>query len=89
MNRMFKLLVKEAVLEALNEFVNGGISTLSEGDDSGTGNQNQSGIEAGGKEEGGEDESGKGGGSGATAGGGTGPGGKPKPDVGVGVFGLR
>lgn len=86
---MFKLLVKEAVLEVLNEFVNGGISTLSEGDDSGTGNQNQSGIEAGGKEEGGEDESGKGGASEETSGGGTHNGGRPRPDAGVGVFSRR
>lgn len=85
MNKMFKLLVKEAVLEALNEFVNGGISTLSEGDD-GSGNQNQSGIEDGGKEDGNKDND-KGSGTGNSGGGLNN--GRPIPDVGVGTFGRR
>jgi hypothetical protein len=84
MENLFKQLVKEAVLEALNEFANGGIalaiedptnSSLDEKKDEGEG-ENKS-------------NDGKGEGSKESSGGGEGPGGKPKPDVGVGVFGLR
>jgi hypothetical protein len=90
MNKMFKLLVKEAVLEALNEFVNGGVATVEEGDNnsnnSNNSNETPSDINAGGKE---EDESGKGGASEETSGGGTHNGGRPRPDAGVGVFSHR
>lgn len=87
MENLFKQLMKEAVLEALNEFINGGVAPVEEGDDnSNNSNETPSDINAGGKE---EDESGKGEGSKESSGGSIGPGGKPKPDVGVGVFGLR
>lgn len=77
METLLKQLIKEAVLEALMDFANGGIAVASEAADAPE------------KNESGKDESGKGGASGETSGGGTGPGGKPKPDAGVGVFGLR
>ena len=104
MENLLKQVVKEAVLEALTEFFNssednatygsgnnsrslignGGLDlddpekTESEKDDSTSTEGNSS-----------EDESGKGGASEESSGGGVGPGGKPKPDVGVGAFGLR
>lgn len=89
METLLKQLVKEAVLEALVEFANGGIALAVEPEqtfvpDSPDGNNN-----SGNGTKSGEDESGKGGASGETSGGGVGPGGRPKPDVGVGVFGLR
>ena len=93
METLIKQLVKEAVLEALVEFTNGGVATTAdepgqiikpdtpEGDDATGGTT--------GGNTGGEDESGKGGGSEESSGGGTFGDGRPKPDVGVGVFGLR
>ena len=101
---MLKHVVKASVLEALAEFFNsseetttynagsnsrslignGGLDlddpekTESEQDNSTSTEGNSS-----------EDTSGKGGGSEESSGGSVGPGGKPKPDVGVGVFGLR
>lgn len=93
METALKQLIKEAILEALVEFTNGGVATLSVGDanfvvDDSTntetgGNTNTNTNTPG------EDNSGKGGASGETSGGGIGPGGKPKPDVGVGGFSLR
>lgn len=92
MEATLKQLIKEAILEALVEFTNGGVATLSAGDPTAPGQapavDDPSGSEAGTTTNGGDD-SGKGGASGETSGGGIGPGGKPKPDVGVGVFGLR
>ena len=94
METALKQLIKEAILEALVEFANGGVATAAdepgqiikpdtpEGDDATGGT---TGGNTGGS---GEDESGKGGGSEESGGGGT-VGGRPKPDVGVGVFGLR
>lgn len=38
MNKEMKMLIKEAILEALVEFTNGGIAMASEGDDETTGN---------------------------------------------------
>lgn len=76
-----KLVIKEAVLEALFEFANGSVSTMSvtpetEGGEDNSGNNNSGNNNNNGN----SDE---------TSGGGTGEGGKPKPNVGVGVFGLR
>lgn len=73
MEAKFKALIKEAILEALVEFTNGGVAVAADDKPSVGGGNN----------------SGQGGASGDTSGGGIGPGGKPKPDVGVGVFGLR
>lgn len=92
MERKFKELIKEAVLEALIEFTTGGVATLGAGD-AGAPEQapqvdDPNGGETGG-ETGGEDESGKGGASEESSGGGTFGDGRPKPDVGVGVFSLR
>lgn len=89
METALKQLIKEAILEALVEFSNGGIALAVEPEqtfvpDSPDGNNQGTGTNAGGN-----DESGKGGDSGTTSGGGTGNTGRPKPDVGVGIFGLR
>lgn len=92
METLLKQLVKEAVLEALVEFTNGGVATLSTGDPTAPGQapavDDPNGSEAGTTTNGG-DNSGKGGGSEESSGGGTFGDGRPKPDVGVGVFGLR
>jgi hypothetical protein len=84
MENLFKQLMKEAVLEALNEFINGGVAVASESEDT------QTSIGAEGKKETNkkEPESGKGGAS-AESSGGTPENGKTKPDVGVGGFSLR
>ena len=93
METALKQLIKEAILEALVEFTNGGVSTLSAGDPTAPGQapavDDPSGSEAGGTTGNGGNNSGQGGGSEESSGGSLGPGGKPKPDVGVGVFGLR
>ena len=92
METLIKQLVKEAVLEALVEFANGGVATLSAGDPTAPGQapavDDPNGSEAGTTTNGG-DNSGQGGGSEESSGGGTFGDGRPKPDVGVGVFGLR
>ena len=92
METKFKQLFKEAVLEALVEFTNGGVATLSTGDPTAPGQapavDDPSGSEAGTTTNGG-DNSGKGGASEESSGGGTFGDGRPKPDAGVGVFGLR
>ena len=84
MENLFKQLMKEAVLEALNEFVNGGValaiedptnSSLDEKKDEGEGEGNSN--------------DGKGGGSEESSGGTPGADGRPKPDVGVGVWSRR
>ena len=93
METALKQLIKEAILEALVEFTNGGVATLSTGDPTAPGQapavDDPNGSEAGGTTTSGGDDSGKGGGSEESSGGSLGPGGKPKPDVGVGVLGLR
>ena len=82
MENLFKQLMKEAVLEALNEFINGGVALASEDPTNNSLDEK--------KDEGdNKPNDGKGGGSAESSGGSIGPGGKPKPDVGVGVFGLR
>lgn len=92
METALKQLIKEAILEALVEFTNGGVATLSVEDQNFV-VEGSTNTETGGNNTNtntsGEDNSGKGGASGETSGGGIGPGGKPKPDVGVGGFSLR
>ena len=85
MENLFKQLVKEAVLEALNEFANGGIAVASESLDSQTAIGDDGDKENNKK----EPDSGKGGASEETSGGGTHNGGRPRPDAGVGVFSRR
>ena len=93
METLIKQLVKEAVLEALVEYANGGVAALSLGDPTAPGQapavDDPDGSDTGGTTGNGGNNSGQGGGSESSSGGGTGPGGKPKPDVGVGAFGLR
>lgn len=72
-------LIKAAVIEALTEFTNGGV----------TASLDEPQVAPPLTEEPGEDESGKGGTSEESSGGGTFGDGRPKPDAGVGVFGLR
>lgn len=86
METTLKQLIKEAILEALVVFTNGGVATLSEND---PGPENPNGSESGGTTGNGGNNSGQGGDSGTTSGDGTSDTGRPKPDVGVGVFGLR
>ena len=82
MENLFKQLVKEAVLEALNEFANGGVALASEDPTNNSLDEK--------KGEGGDKSNdGKGGASEETSGGGTHNGGRPRPDVGVGVFSRR
>lgn len=85
MENLFKQLMKEAVLEALNEFVNGGVAVAAEDPEPNSDQSKPADKNITSK----EPDSGKGGGSEESSGGSIGPGGKPKPDVGVGVFGLR
>ena len=86
MEEMFKQLMKEAVLEALTEFVNGGIAVASDDSGNTAGNQTLPENKDNNKK---EPDSGKGGASEETSGGGTHNGGRPRPDVGVGVFSRR
>ena len=84
MENLFKQLMKEAVLEALNEFINGGVALAAEdpelnSDPSKPEDKNTTGKEP---------DSGKGGASENTSGGGLNNG-RPIPDAGVGAFGLR
>lgn len=92
METTLKQLIKEAILEALVEFTNGGVATLSTGDPTAPGQapavDDPNGSEVGTTTNGG-DNSGKGGASEESSGGGTFGDGRPKPDAGVGVFGLR
>lgn len=85
METLLKQLMKEAVLEALNEFINGGVAVASESEDT------QTSIGDEGKKENNkkEPESGKGGASAESSGGGTFGDGRPRPDVGIGGFSLR
>lgn len=93
METALKQLIKEAILEALVEFTNGGIATLSVGDENPPLQAPQvddpNGSEVGGTTGSGGDDSGKGGASEESSGGGTFGDGRPKPDVGVGGFSLR
>lgn len=87
-----KNLLKEAIVEALYEFMNQGVAIASGGDDGSTGggSEGTGDIPLGDSNEvPKEDESGKGGASEESSGGGTFGDGRPKPDVGIGVFGLR
>lgn len=95
MERKFKTLIKEAILEALVEFTNGGIATTFVGDamEDGIGSGTNSGTNSGGtgNNTGGNNtggNSGQGGGSEDSSGGGLNNG-RPIPDVGVGTWSLR
>lgn len=81
---MFKLLVKEAVLEALNEFVNGGVALAAEDPEPNSDTSKPADKNTTDK----EPASGKGGASANTSGGGLNNG-RPIPDAGVGAFSLR
>lgn len=93
METVLKQLIKEAILEALVEFTNGGVAALSVGDENPPVQAPQvddpNGSEVGGTTGSGGDDSGKGGASEESSGGTPGNNGKPKPDVGVGGFSLR
>lgn len=83
MENLFKQLVKEAVLEALNEFANGGVALAAEDPTNNSLDEKKDEGEGGDKS-----NDGKGGASEESSGGGLNNG-RPKPDVGVGAFGLR
>lgn len=90
MKKQDLLEIKMMFLEALNEFANGGVSTMSFSAESSNENGTEEGNEEGneeGQENGPETEGNKGGGSNTAANsGGTPENGRPKPDAGVGVF---
>jgi hypothetical protein len=94
METMLKNLIKEAVLEALAEFTGAGVATMGLADpvqggtEIGSGTGTDTGSDKG-DDNSGNNNSGQGGGSEESSGGGTFGDGRPKPDVGVGVFGLR
>ena len=83
MEKITKQLIKEAILEALVEFTNGGVAMTSEGEGEGEGSQEGS-TEG---STGGKDPN-KGGNSAENSGGGLNNG-KPKPNAGVGVWSRR
>ena len=85
MENLLKQLMKEAVLEALNEFVNGGVALAEEDTEPNSDSSKPADKNTIGK----EPESGKGGGSEESSGGTPGADGRPKPDVGVGVWSRR
>lgn len=89
MNKEMKMLIKEAILEALVEFTTGGVAMTSEGEGpvgegesngstSGSTSGSNSGNNSGSTKPGSESSSGGGSNNG-----------KPKPDVGVGVFSRK
>lgn len=96
MDKRFKEIIKEAILEALAEFTGAGVATMSlgnvvpggtevgSGDDSDSGkDDNDSGNNNSGN------NSGQGGGSANNSGGTPSEDGRPKPNVGVGVWSRR
>jgi hypothetical protein len=93
METMLKNLIKEAVLEALTEFTGAGVATMGLADpvpggtEIGSGTGTNTGSDKGDDNSG--NNSGQGGGSADNSGGTPSEDGRPKPDVGVGVFGLR
>lgn len=93
METTLKQLIKEAILEALVEFTNGGVATLSAGDPTAPGQaprqDNSNGSGTGGTTGNGGNNSGQGGGSADNSGGTPSGDGRPKPDVGVGVWSRR
>lgn len=84
MENLLKRLMKEAVLEALNEFINGGVALATEDPEPNSDPSKPAYKNTTGK----DPDSGKGGASSESSGGTPGNG-KPKPDVGVGGFSLR
>lgn len=84
--------IKMMFLEALNEYANGGVRTMStEGsEDEGTTDDNDLGTSEGeGEDDDPETDKGGNGNTAANSGGTPHKGNRPKPDVGVGTFGLR
>lgn len=79
--------IKMMFLEALNEFANGGISTMSTAGDEGTTEEGDLGTSEGeGEDEGPETDKGGNGNTAANSGGTPGKDGRPKPNVGIGAF---
>lgn len=95
MDKRFKEIIKEAILEALAEFTGAGVATMSLGNvvpegtevGSGTGTGTDTGSDKGDNNSG-NDDSGKGGGSADNSGGGLNNG-RPIPNTGVGVWSRR
>lgn len=86
--------IKMMFLEALNEYANGGVSTMSadNSEDEGTTEENNNDLgtsEGEGEENNSETDKGGNGNTAANSGGTPTKDGRPKPNVGVGVFGLR
>lgn len=81
MNEMLKQLIKEAILEALVEFVNQSAVATGAEDVPDPESAPETPTD-------GEDESGKGGASQGSSGGGITDDGRPRPNVGVGVFNV-
>ena len=98
MDKRFKEIIKEAILEALAEFTGAGVATMGLADpvpgdtEIGSGTGTDTGSDKGDDNSGNNNSgnnSGKGGASEESSGGTPGNNGKPKPDVGVGGFSLR
>lgn len=94
MDKRFKEIIKEAILEALSEFTGAGVATMGLADpvpggtNVGSGTGTNTGSDKG-DDNSGNNNSGQGGASEESSGGTPGNNGKPKPDVGVGGFSLR
>lgn len=79
--------IKMMFLEALNEYANGGISTMSAAGDDAEEDDNELGTSGDNEEDDPENDKGKGNGNSAANSGGTpAKDGRPKPDAGVGVL---
>lgn len=93
MDKRFKEIIKEAILEALAEFTGAGVATMGLADpvpggtDTGSGTGTDTGSDKG-DDNSGNDDSGKGGGSADNSGGGLNNG-RPIPNTGVGVWSRR
>lgn len=96
MDKRFKEIIKEAILEALAEFTGAGIATMGLADpvpggtNVGSGTGTDTGSDKGDDNSGNNNSnSGQGGASEESSGGGTFGDGRPRPDAGVGAFSLR
>lgn len=93
MDKRFKEIIKEAILEALAEFTGAGVATMGLADpvpggtEIGSGTGTDTGSDKG-DDNSGNDDSGKGGGSADNSGGGLNNG-RPIPNTGVGVWSRR
>ena len=93
MDKRFKEIIKEAILEALAEFTGAGVATMGLADpvpggtEVGSGTGTDTGSDKGDDNSG--NNSGKGGGSADSSGGTPSENGRPKPNVGVGVWSAR